>query len=275
VKAARQFGITVLFLLPLTACATSTTVAVDKLSPAQRATALLGPADPARANCTIRVTPLPAPEKLVDVEAVRKALPAVVPPLPDTGSVLLSVLVDSTGHLTEDRILYTTLSDSAAERVAGTLKGHVRLLRDEKGRPTLWRYRMRIDPASPGLIAIGSPIMCRPELLNRSIVRGRLDRKMAAYMAARGGRGPAGDTSYVTIWMFIDTTGKVLRTRFPRSSGYAVVDGIAREAAMAARFAPAILDGQPRPVWVELPFVLRWTTPVKKQDDEFALPPPP
>lgn len=54
----------------------------------------------------------------------------------------------------------------------------------------------------------------------------------------------------VTLWLYVDGSGRVQRVRVQESSGFAAFDRAARAAAAIMEFSPALNSGKPTPVWV-------------------------
>lgn len=255
-----KLGLAVSLFLPFAGCATGTgTLPVDRLTPSQRARALLTSADPPRANCTINVASPPAPADLVDMQAFRAALRKALPALPDTGHVLLSVQTDSMGTIVDGHILDASLPDSTAAAIVRALRGHTRNYSDDKDHqhPAGWDYRLRIAPGTADLITVGQPVECRPQILDKSAIRQRLEQDMNDYdrMSA-----PPAKLITVAIWLFVGADGRPIKEQVQRSSGDAEVDHLAVDAASVARFAPALSDGEPVGVWVSLPLSMGWAT---------------
>jgi TonB family protein len=97
-----------------------------------------------------------------------------------------------------------------------------------------------------------TPYTDRPELENREEVARAL---MKSYPPALRDAGIGGTA---LIWVLIDETGKVVRTKIKESSGQVVIDEAAEAVGMQMRFKPARngSDG-PVPVWVALPIVMQ------------------
>lgn len=87
----------------------------------------------------------------------------------------------------------------------------------------------------------------RPELRNAAMVQRAL---VASYPASLRAMGIGGE---VTMWMYVDEEGRVTRRRVSVSSGNCDFDRAATDVARIMRFSPALKDGQPIAVWVEVP----------------------
>ncbi len=92
-----------------------------------------------------------------------------------------------------------------------------------------------------------TPYDRRPELLNRSEFGEAMERRYPPVLRAAGIGGT------VVLGVNIDRDGKVAATRLARSSGQEELDAAANEVMRTARFAPAMLQEAPVPVWIQLP----------------------
>jgi TonB family protein len=87
----------------------------------------------------------------------------------------------------------------------------------------------------------------RPELRNMAVVRQQLNRR---YMA--GGVPPA-TRAEVRVRVYIDERGSVVRRALSEPSGDCRLDHVALDVARLMRFSPALRDGKPVKVWIEVP----------------------
>ncbi len=90
---------------------------------------------------------------------------------------------------------------------------------------------------------------CAPVVLNRNEIGGELHRqwKELEYRSLKD------QTLLTLVWAFVEADGTVGKTEVRESSGIPEWDAIAVDAAQKANFVPALLEGVPYPVWVELP----------------------
>lgn len=241
-------------ILLLAACAPATKLAqIDELSPAQRELALLLPGEPPKGlDCPMHFTPPPAPEAVLDVAAYRAALDRALGK-PPAGAALLSVGIDSTRRVVWFRVLHSTLPDSTTALVGDTLKGYLKAATRD-GHATGWQHRLQITPAAQdGFVRVGESYRCLPRIRNRSAITQRLndgvrDHPNIAKLPDR--------QRTTSVWVHVGRDGSVLGTRIARSSGRADVDRIAVDAASIAIFEPAVFDGQPYAMWINLPVIV-------------------
>ena len=92
-----------------------------------------------------------------------------------------------------------------------------------------------------------------PELLNHSAIEALM---VANYPERLRDRGIGGD---VLVWLFIDAQGEVKRVLVKESAGHPDLDRGALTVAAHMKFAPAIKDGEPVGVWVQMPIAFRVT----------------
>jgi TonB family protein len=116
---------------------------------------------------------------------------------------------------------------------------HVRLLGDSDPSP---KPRARNDDATPRSGETRAPRLLNPDGVSRALTR--------HYPASlyRAGIRPE-----LRVWLFIDERGRVVRRRLSEPSGNCELDRGALEVARTMRFSPALRDGKPVEVWVEIP----------------------
>ncbi len=86
-----------------------------------------------------------------------------------------------------------------------------------------------------------------PRLLNGPEIRGLLKQKYPAMLCEAGIQGR------VIVWVFVDTAGKPADCLIHSSSGYPLLDEVAREVVTHMRFAPALHMDRPVAVWIAQP----------------------
>jgi TonB family protein len=96
-----------------------------------------------------------------------------------------------------------------------------------------------------------TPFEVAPRLQNRAEV-GRV--LQASYPQALRDAGMSGTTE---VWLFVDETGVVRRSRMNRSSGLPALDAAAEQVVMQMRFSPALNRGEPVAVWISIPLSFR------------------
>lgn len=243
----------------MAACASSGTAAgkpvhVDDLSSAQRSAALLSPGEvPEGRGCAISAAAPPTPERVLDVDAYRAALDRALTG-PPVGDAVLSVGSDSTGKLTRFRVVRASLPDSVAKLLATLLEEHLRPLVHD-GHRAGWHLRMKIVPAAADdLVRVARPVSCGPRLRNRYAVSQRIDDALARHPNV----AKLPDRQRTTqVWLRVGRDGRILESEVHRTSGRIEVDRIALDAVSVAVFDPALLDGEPVELWVNLPIIVR------------------
>ncbi len=98
------------------------------------------------------------------------------------------------------------------------------------------------------------PMTVPPEIINRSEVTGALMREYPAVLRDAGIGGT------VVVWFYISDTGQVLDSRISQSSGNTLLDEAALPVANVCQFTPALLGGDPVPVWIQLPITFQADT---------------
>lgn len=108
-------------------------------------------------------------------------------------------------------------------------------------------------PELPPELAQGDPIATpfdrRPSALNRDEFQAALIEHAPDDIDLVPG------SNLVMVYMLIDTEGNVRRTVVSGSSGHSSLDQAAESVAQVLRFSPGQLDGEPVPVWLELPII--------------------
>jgi TonB family protein len=87
----------------------------------------------------------------------------------------------------------------------------------------------------------------RPELQNQDVVRRELTRHYPVSLYRAGIRPE------LRVWLFVDQRGRVARRQLSESSGNCELDRGALEVARMMRFSPALRNGRPVEVWIEVP----------------------
>lgn len=91
----------------------------------------------------------------------------------------------------------------------------------------------------------------RPELRNRSSVQRALVSNYPRHLRDAGVGGTA------TVWFMVETDGRVTYRTISETSGYCELDIAGMAVAHVMEFEPALNDGKPVRVWVEIPIVFR------------------
>lgn len=89
----------------------------------------------------------------------------------------------------------------------------------------------------------------RPELTNQKDVERALVRHYPPGLAARGVGGTP------IVWFHVGEDGNVRELQVSKTSGICAFDVAAMNVAAIMRFTPALVDGVPVPIWVEIPVV--------------------
>ena len=86
----------------------------------------------------------------------------------------------------------------------------------------------------------------RPEHLNRE--------ELVRRLTQLAGQVPDGTSA--TLWLYVEPTGAVSKTRVSVGSGNANWDQQLQAIAMTGVFTPCSIDGEPMACWIELPFMV-------------------
>lgn len=218
----------------------------------------------------VPVDSAPTPEQLVpsnrDVAraAAQSLYPADLRELRVGGSVGVSILVDSAGSVVDAYIVETSCFRSADMAALAS----VRLLAfspDAKavrrslatvgfGSESSWMRLLGDAAATQGGVppggSEGGPTR-RPQILNRAEVSRSME---ANYPRAERENGIGGDP---TVWFRVNEEGDVTFRQIASSSNECNLDVAALATAEVVRFSPALNNGVPLEVWVELPFSFR------------------
>jgi TonB family protein len=93
----------------------------------------------------------------------------------------------------------------------------------------------------------GSGPTRRPELRNRSAVTSTLQRMYPRHLRNAGIGGTP------VVWLYVSETGEILEIQLFRSGGLCEIDRTALDVARTMQFRPALSEGTPVAVWVEVP----------------------
>ena len=96
-----------------------------------------------------------------------------------------------------------------------------------------------------------TPFTTAPRILNRPEVARAME---GAYPPLLRDAGVSGT---VRIYFFIDAEGTLVKTVVDRSSGHAALDEAALSVAEIFRFSPALMRGDPVPVWISFPITFQ------------------
>ncbi len=94
---------------------------------------------------------------------------------------------------------------------------------------------------------VSTPYDTRPHARDPGQVLDEIDDAYPGELREAGVGGTA------VLHVLIDERGRVRKTRVARGSGRTALDAAAREVMAGTRFMPARLEGEPVPVWVQLP----------------------
>lgn len=96
-----------------------------------------------------------------------------------------------------------------------------------------------------------TPHTVKPELRNRDVVQRALSEYYPPVLRER----KIGGT--VNLWILVDSTGKVLRSRVDKTSGNEYLDEAAAKVADAMQFTPALNRDKKVSVWLKLPIIFK------------------
>jgi len=191
------------------------------------------------AGCSVSTQPLPALDVVLDTAALLNAARQHA-----AGHVLLSVRTDTAGGAFTRR-LESTLQPSATERLEEAF-GFALQPPD-----STTRFRVRVDAGADARVQLSGVVMCRPEVLDRSVLQSAVTR------AAAGLPGVPARAHRVVLQIQVRADGTPGTITISRSSGYPVLDAaVALAVRNGARFSPGNIDGEFVPVIAEIPFDL-------------------
>jgi TonB family protein len=133
------------------------------------------------------------------------------------------------------------LTKSALDLLLVFGKGMQPTLREEHGLPR------KVSTEEPGF----TPYTDRPELQNREDIAAALVR---AYPKALRDHGVSGTA---LIWVLVDRDGSVLTTKVNKTSGQPEIDEAAMRVAKEMKFKPALNNGDPVAVWIQMPIAMK------------------
>ena len=93
-----------------------------------------------------------------------------------------------------------------------------------------------------------TPYTAKPRIKNGAIVTRAIESEYPRTLRDQGIGG------IVTVWLFVDEEGNVVRTLVNESSGYRTLDDAALRLANMLEVTPAVNRGKRVPVWISLPF---------------------
>jgi periplasmic protein TonB len=96
-----------------------------------------------------------------------------------------------------------------------------------------------------------TPMTVAPQLVNEAEVTQLLQKNYPPLLRE------AGISGVVTVWFYLDTTGRVVRTLIARSSGHGEMDQAALDVADVMRFRPAKNRDRIVDVWVQIPITFQ------------------
>jgi TonB family protein len=221
-------------------------VRLAKLDEPQRTAITLSSKPLPRENCTSIIDPLERPLVHYIDQQNMQALINDAKPGAEGAYILYAVRIDPKGNVTSRRI-ETTMSPEEAASIDARINDGISFRGDTAG----VQFRVRLDPASAEEpLRLGRAVSCPPVLLDQKKVEraiGTLSRKFPRYAKAA-----------VIVWFRVDDKGLVRETRIRESSTDAEFDAAAAEIVKDnIHFEPAIMDGLPTEVWVQIPIVLR------------------
>lgn len=232
--------------LGLGSCASrpSLSTPLSELTVAELEQLTLTQSPPPRTNCSV-YSRFAAPAMDVDTAALAAAVSASAAP----AHAVYSVAVDTTGGI-EPRLLETTLADEQAADLIDALFAAVTVPADTVRR----RFRLRVDAGPPARVRVGPPVMCAPYFRNNDEVLHALQLSVSELRE----RVDFSTLRVTVVGLFIAADGLIDRTRVARSAGNTMIDAMAvNTLQLVARFDPALHDGLPVGVWVQVPVEMR------------------
>lgn len=180
-----------------------------------------------------------------------------------SGLTVARVPYDSLGALDTVAVYSEAMTEATQDRLATALTGYAR----PRGEPREMVYLFLGDGAGPGLRRVPALRQCRPELLNEE----RLQDLLVDEAMRLDDLGLLPNRAVPVLWMFAETDGLVARIEVNRSSGRVPIDDAAVRIMRNAVFTPALVEGIPLGVWVQIPVRFQVVGP----REPMLLPPPP
>lgn len=221
-------------------------IRVDDLSKADRIARTLTASKPPRKGCSFADRQLRA-DTIFDMDGLYAALDSLGQPA--AGSVLLSMQVGRKG-IRVNHVIEKSVADEAADSVAALVVQHARVRTDTAG----GSFRLLVAAAGePERVRIAPVVSCAPVLTSRTKVSAALQSAVRGLMKTYVFTRPV----VTVVWAQVGTDGSVTRMRVQTTSGSPQADSAAVAAfTRTARFDPAIIDGSPLEVWVQVPLVM-------------------
>lgn len=169
------------------------------------------------------------------------------------GGVVISFATDSTGALTRFNVAQATVGPGAVDAIAAGLRSLIA----EGGAPPSRSGRLLVRFAGGELteLRVGPYRGCRPVLTNSEEVESLLARIHAE----------TGKVGTVDVRFRVDTVGVPMDATIQQGTGDVTFDLRTMSVVRAMRFRPALIDGQPVAVWVQLDVTVRvqqWCPPL-------------
>jgi TonB family protein len=172
----------------------------------------------------------------------------------------IRLLVDSAGLVQRGFIVFDADLAAREHNIGFVDLDYPRSLRDEISRriddhlkrsPEPWRVLDIGVRAVPWDTASPSFVSCTPALRNREHITQLLRRAVGQYPGGTSQIPRVSKT--VQMWLFINRDGKVALTVIKESSGDAYFDRAAKRIGRDFQFDPALRDGYPTEVWMQIP----------------------
>jgi TonB family protein len=166
-------------------------------------------------------------------------------------TALISIQYDSTGALTRAWLHHPATTAEQEDRFEQLLKRHV--APSAAPRTQAWLLAVR----TPGFVLapIEAKFACEPWMRTEN-------RRALARLLERSENLDLLGNRRAVLRVFLDADGTVKRTRVTRSSGSIRADQRFAELLQTVRFEPALIDGVPVAVWIELPVAVAVREPV-------------
>jgi TonB family protein len=205
--------------------------------------ALATPAPEQRCSESVPIDTV-APAELFDEGAILTAVPA--DRASDSLVAVFSFSVDSTATLAEPRLIGGEMTaEEAAQLQVAMSNAYNGWALEERA----FRARLRVEGGEQPRLSLHTPEHCPPEMTFRS--RRRAGQHLQTLV------DEVDLPTTVVLRLFADDSGRVTEVNLQFSPGNVSVNESVMAFAETLRFHPALRDGAPVPVWVEVPFTIR------------------
>lgn len=197
-----------------------------------------------RDNCTSTIDPKARP--LVSYIDQQKMQAIIDSEKATSADKYVLYSVSTFGGKVASHRIETTMPEDQAARIDARINDAIKM--DDAPAVT---FRLRLDPASADEpLRLGRAMMCPPVLVDQS--------KTERAISDLGRRFRQYSRAVVIVWFLVDVNGLAVQTQIRDSSTDPKFDAAAADIVKKnIHFKPALFDGVPAQVWVQIPIVLQ------------------